>query len=171
MARKPQKISVVAPQDMSEADQHLRDIGKLNIKLRDIDTDLRESTQDLKQQAEDQAKPLRLQKDALELGLQSWAQANRKNLTNSGRTKTVKLPSGEIKWRLLPAKVSLRGVPAVIEYLKANRLRKFLRTKTEVDKEAMLKSPDAARLVPGVSIGSDGEAIEFAVDETKLNTA
>ncbi|MBL4870067.1 MAG: host-nuclease inhibitor Gam family protein [Robiginitomaculum sp.] len=168
MVRKAQKISVDAPQDMSEADQHLREIGRVNIQLRDIDTDLRESTQKMKQQAEDQAKPLRLQKEALELGLQSWAQANRKALTNDNRTKTVKLPSGEIKWRILPAKVTLRKVQDIIAYLKANKLRKFLRVKLEIDKDAMLRDKIAAAKVPGVTIGSDGEAIDFSVDETKL---
>lgn len=171
MARKAKTITVEAPETMAEADQYLRDIGMLDIQLTDIDTDLREATAKLKQKAEDQAAPHRLDKEAKMLGLQSWAQANRKRLTNNNATKTIKLPSGEVKWRTLPAKVSLRGVDAIIEVLKssAKLKKKFLRTKFEIDKDAMLRDKAEARKLTGVTIGSEGEVIDFVVDETKLN--
>lgn len=168
MARKAKTITVEAPETMAEADQYLRDIGQLNIQLRDIDTDLREGTAKLKQEAEDQAAPLRADVEAKWLGLQSWAQANRKRMTNGG--KTIRLPSGSISWRTLPAKVTLKGVADIIVLLKSKASwKKFLRTKLEVDKEAMLKDKVEAAKIAGVKIGSEGEAIDYEVDETKLN--
>jgi len=168
MTRKAKTITVEAPETMAEADQYLRDIGTLNIQLRDIDTDLREGTAKLKQEAEDQAAPLRADVEAKWLGLQSWAQANRKRMTNGG--KTIRLPSGSISWRTLPAKVTLKGVADIIVLLKTKASwKKFLRTKLEVDKEAMLKDKVEAAKIAGVKIGSEGEAIDYEVDETKLN--
>lgn len=170
MARKAKSITVVAPETMAEADQYLRDIGKLDIKLRDIDTDLREATAKLKQEAEDQASPLRAEVEKKWAGLQSWAQANRKRMTEGG--KTIRLPSGTVSWRIQPAKVSLTGVKDLIVLLSATRKwKKFLRVKVEVDKEAMLKDKVEAAKIKGVKIGSEGEAIDYEVDVTKLNTA
>ncbi len=170
MARKAKSITVEAPETMAEADQYLRDIGMLNIQLRDIDTDLREGTAKLKQEAEDQAAPHRLEVEQKWLGLQSWAQANRKRLTNG--TKTIQLPSGSVSWRLLPAKVTLKGVTDILAILRSKaEFKKFLRIKYEVDKDAMLKDKVKAAKVTGVKIGSEGEAIDYEIDETKLNAA
>lgn len=168
MARKAKTITVEAPETMAEADQYLRDIGTLNIQLRDIDTDLREGTAKLKQEAEDQAAPLRADVESKWLGLQSWAQANRKRMTNGG--KTIRLPSGSISWRILPPKVTLKGVDDIVALLKSTaKWKKFLRIGLAVDKEAMLKDKVEAAKIAGVKIGSEGEAIDYEVDETKLN--
>lgn len=165
------RLSIKAPQTDESADQYLREIGKLQIQLRDLDTKLRDRTAKLKQQIEDTAAPVKARKAELEAGLTAWAEANRDRLTNGGRSKTAKLPSGDIKWRTLPPKVSLRGIPSIIEYLKLNALARFVRTKEEVDKDAMLKEPEIAGQVPGVKIGSEGEQVDFQVAETKLDGA
>lgn len=170
MARKTKNITVVAPETMEEADQYLRDIGFARIELRDIDTDLREKTAKIKQEAEDQAAPIRLEIESKWMGLQAWAQANRKRLTNGGQRKTIKLPSGSVSWRILPAKVSLRGVGDILERLKSTpSFQSFLRTKHEIDKDAMLRDKSLASTIPGVSIASEGETIDYTVDETKLS--
>lgn len=170
MARKAKTITVEAPETMAEADQYMRDIGTLNIQLRDIDTDLREGTAKLKQEAEDQAAPLRADVESKWLGLQSWAQANRKRMTNGG--KTIRLPSGSISWRILPPKVTLKGVDDIVALLKSTaKWKKFLRIGLAVDKEAMLKDKVEAAKIAGVKIGSEGEAIDYEVDETKLNAS
>jgi len=164
-------MSVKAPQDDNEADGYLRKIGLLQIRLRDLDTELREKTAALKQQIEDIATPIKEEKTTLAAGLTSWAEANRERLTNGGRSKTARLPSGEIKWRVLPPKVSTRGIPAILEHLKLNGLARFVRNKEEIDKDAMLKEPEIAGVVPGVTIGSEGEQIDFQISETKLDGA
>ena len=168
MARRAKSLTIIAPETIGEADQYLRDIGQLDIQLRDIDTDLREATAKLKQEAEDQAAPLRAQVEAKWAGLQSWAQANRKRLTAG--TKFIRLPSGQISWRTLPAKVSLKGVDDVIARLKSKtKWKKFLRVKYSVDKDAMLSAKTEASGIDGVTIGSEGETIGYEVDVTKLN--
>lgn len=170
MARKKttKAMAVIAPQTVAEADQYLRDIGKLNILITDIDTDLRESTAKLKQEAEDQAAPHRLDVEKKWLGLQSWAQANRESMTKG--SKTIRLPSGSISWRILPPKVSLKGVDDIVALLKSTaKWKKFLRIGVAVDKEAMLRDKVEAAKITGVTIASEGEAIDYEVDETKLN--
>lgn len=90
----------------------------------------------------------------------AWASVNRNAETDGGQTKTIKLPSGGVlKWRLTPSKVTLTGVAAVIERLRALELNRFLREKTEVDKDAMLKEPEVAKAIEGVKISQKEEFI------------
>jgi phage host-nuclease inhibitor protein Gam len=60
-----------------------------------------------------------------------------------------------------PPSVRLRDMKRVLEALVQLGLARFIRVKQEVDKEAMLREPELAAQVPGVSIGSEGE--EFVV--------
>lgn len=103
-----------------------------------------------------------------ELGVQAWCEANRSALTNGGKVKTHEFGTGAVKWRLRPPSVTVRGVEAVIEACKRLGFD-FIRTKEEVNKEAMLAEPDKARLIPGVSISSDGE--EFVIEPAELRTS
>jgi phage host-nuclease inhibitor protein Gam len=75
----------------------------------------------------------------------------RRTATRSPRTastKTVALTTGEIGWRLRPPKVVVRGVEAVLDKLKRMGLDRFIRTKEEINKEAILNEPDAVARVP-----------------------
>jgi phage host-nuclease inhibitor protein Gam len=53
---------------------------------------------------------------------------------------------------MTPPAVSLRDIKSILVSLKSLGLKQFIRTKEEVDKEAMLKEPDIAKTVKGVSI-------------------
>jgi phage host-nuclease inhibitor protein Gam len=88
----------------------------------------------------------------LQQGVQSWCEANRDDLTNGNKVKTANLVTGEIQWRQRPPSCSVRGAESVIEALKRLGLGKFVRTKEEVNKEAILNEPDAVKGVAGISI-------------------
>ena len=90
-------------------------------------------------------------------------------LTGGDKTKTVDLGTGVLKWRFRPPSVRILKAEDVIARLKALALGRFVRTKEEVDKEAMLKEPQVARTVAGVSIGSGGE--DFIVEPFEAELA
>lgn len=90
--------------------------------------------------------------ETLQSGIQTWCEANREALTNSGKTKTASLVTGEIQWRQRPPSCSVRGADSVLETLRRLKLERFIRTKEEVNKEAILNEPDAVRGVAGISI-------------------
>ena len=75
--------------------------------------------------------------------------------------------TGEVKWRLRPPSISVRGADAVIATLRKLGLGRFLREKVEIDKEALLKEPDVARQVGGVSL-SQKEDFVIVPAETQL---
>lgn len=88
----------------------------------------------------------------LQEGVQSWCEANRDELTNGNKVKTANFITGEVQWRQRPPSCSVRGAESVIEALKRLGLGKFVRTKEEVNKEAILNEPDAVKGVAGISI-------------------
>lgn len=100
------------------------------------------------------------------VGVQIWAEANRRELTREGRTKTVKLAAGEISWRTRPPRVRITGEGIVIQALKALGLERFLRVKEEVDKTAILADPEAVTAVKGIALtqGEDFVIKPFATD-------
>jgi len=55
----------------------------------------------------------------------------------------------------------VRGAESVLELLKVKGLERFIRTKEEVNKEAILNEPDAVEALPGVTINRDIE--DFAI--------
>lgn len=81
-----------------------------------------------------------------------WCESQRAKLTRDGRTKTVKFGAGEVAWRVRPPRVTVRGEGIVLEALKRMGLQRFIRTKEELDKNAILADPDAVRDLKGLSI-------------------
>jgi len=150
------------PQNRDEAAATVRAIGDLNRQVTRIETDMNDALAEIKEQAELAAAPHRLALEQKTEGLKMWAEANRQVLTGGDKTKTVDLGTGVLKWRLRPPSVRLSKVEDVIERLKKLKLVRFLRTKEEVDKEAMQREPDVARTVAGVLVGSAGE--DFIVE-------
>ena len=62
-----------------------------------------------------------------------------------------------MQWRQRPPSVAVRGADAVIAALKKLGLSRFVRTKEEVNKEAILNDAEAVRGVGGISINSGVE--------------
>lgn len=110
-------------------------------------------------------------------GLYRYAQANKETLTESGKTKTVQLPSGALLWRTTPPKVSIKDEDAVLAELQRRHLEQFIRRTPEINKDKMLKNPTLAGSVTGVSITQTEEFVikphqilaEVTASATKTN--
>jgi phage host-nuclease inhibitor protein Gam len=150
-----------APETREEAERMLARLGEIQREKTLLSTALEETLAAERTRVEAQALPLTAEAEQLTRGIQLWAEANRRSLTQDGRTKTIRLSTGEIAWRARPPSVKLRDQGAILEFLAKMGLARFIRTKTEVNREAMLAEPSVARDVPGVTISSEGE--EFVV--------
>lgn len=95
---------------------------------------------------------LKEQLATLQDGVQGYCEAHRLELTDGGKVKTANLITGEVQWRQRPPSVSVRGSDTVIEMLKRLGLGRFVRTKEEVNKEAILNEPDEVRGVAGLTV-------------------
>lgn len=135
-----------------EVDTAIAEIGDLHRQREALATEMNGALATVKTSFEDRVAPLGEQIKVRQAGIQIYCEANRGELTRDGKTKTVKLGNGEVSWRAQPASVVVRGkLDVIIETLKKLRLVRFLRTKIELDKQAILNDPKAAKLIEGVS--------------------
>jgi phage host-nuclease inhibitor protein Gam len=157
------------PQSKDEAQETIRIIGDLSRSLARLETEMNDEIALIKLDYEQRADPCREAIHAKREGLKIWADANRTMLTMGDKTKTVDLGTGKISWRLRPPSVRLTKVEEIIARIKTLGLQRFIRTKEEVDKEAMLREPQLARTLSGVSIGTEGE--DFIVEPYEMELA
>ena len=163
-------VAVKVPQRREDASGAVARIGELNREVARLEADMNDELTAIKGRFEVQAAPLKAQVKALTEGLEIWCAAHRETIVAPG-TKTADLGTGKVSWRLKPASVRITGVDAVLESLQRLGLQRFIRTKQEINKEAMQAEPDAARLVPGVAIGSAGEDFIVEPFEAELTGA
>lgn len=152
------------PQSRAEATDAVARIGANSRELQRIEADMNDKIAKIRQAYEERAKPLRDEIDADRKGVQTWCEANRAALTDGGKTKTVNLASGEVKWRLTPPAVKIaRGMmEAVMTAIRAAGLGdQLIRVKEELNKEAVLAAPERIEGVKGISIE---QAEEFIVE-------
>lgn len=166
---KTRAANVPVPQSREEAARFIHDIGAAQREIARIEADMNDEIALAKKTAEANALPARARIEALTDGLRTWAEAHRDALTDGGKRKYAELGTGRIEWRFAPPRVTIKGADEVIARIRTLGLAMFLREKIEIDKEAMLREPDKARLVQGVSIGTAGE--NFSVEPFEAEIA
>lgn len=172
MASKPSKIKSDAPrfaipQSREDCTDYIARIGRAQRERERIQAAMNDELSAIRTRYEEQARPHAETIKALSQGVQIWCDANREALTLGNKTKTANLASGEVRWRLRPPKVVIRGLDAVMSALKDMRLERFIRVKEEVNKEAILADPEALKHIKGVSI-DQGEDFVIIPFETEL---
>lgn len=164
MTKKPRGMKSIAagvpvPQSRDEAARAIGEIGRLQRERARIETAMNDEIAVIRERFEAAAQPLSVQIAAKRDGVALWCEANRQSLTQNGRTKTAQFPTGEVRWRVTPPKVAIRGVEAVLDALKRAGLRRFVREKEEVNKEAILAEPDAVIAIDGITIAQSEELV------------
>lgn len=162
---KTRGANLPVPQSREEAAAAVARIGALNREVTRIELAMSDEVAAIKASGEEKSGALKEQVEAATEGLKIWAEANRAQITNGHKTKTVDLGTGSISWRTAPNKV--KGVPrakealaAMIAQIKSLGLKQFVRTTEEINKEAMLADTVKAEKIPGIKIASDGESFE-----------
>jgi phage host-nuclease inhibitor protein Gam len=140
------------PQSREEAVGAIAEIGRRQRERERIQASMNDELAAIKTRYEEEARPHNEALKALTEGVRTWCEANRAAITDGGRTKTANLSSGDVSWRLTPPKVKVTGVQAVLELLKSLQLTCFVRTKEEINKEALLAEREVAEGIKGVEI-------------------
>lgn len=147
---------IAAPATRAEAEELLAEIGRLQRDVDMIETRMNNRLAAVKHEFEGKAAIHLRQLEDKFAAFQAWAETYRPDLLRDGR-KSVALTTGEIGWRMTPKSVSIRGMNAVIEAFRTLGLQRFIRTKEEIDKAAILKDPAAAEGVKGVTVSQKEE--------------
>ena len=111
-----------------DAERLIRVIGDQRRVVLRIEADMNDRIAQIKEEYEQKATPEKKHIAELMTSVQNWAEQERNDLTNDGKTKTVKLATGEIVWCNRPPKVSLRSKDKILASLKILGLQRFVRT-------------------------------------------
>lgn len=155
------------PQSRDQVVEAIAEIGRRQRDRERIQAAMNDELALIRQTYESEAAPHNEAIRELSKGVQAWCEAHRLELTQDGKIKHASLASGEVKWRMRPPSVVIRGKDAVIELLKKLKLDRFVRQREEVNKEAILLEPEAVKSVPGISI-TQSEDFVIVPFETEL---
>lgn len=151
-ARLKTKSIAYVPQSRDDAAADIRKIGDLQRQLTRTSTEMNDAIAAITQNFQPRMDAIKEQLNLLQAGVQGYCEAHRHALTDNGRVKTANLITGEVQWRQRPPSVSIRGQQVVLETLRRLGLERFIRTKEEVNKEAILNEPDEVRGVAGLNV-------------------
>jgi len=158
---KTRTIGTRAARSLNEVNDFIRRIGKLNEQISCIEEQMHDEIVDAQEKCERQAEPLREKRNILTEGVQIYCETHRAVLTDNEKRKFHNFKAGQVEWRNLPPSVSVRSVKDALKSLKENGLLHFIRTKEELDKEAMLKNQTKVAEVKGITIKSGGETFSI----------
>jgi phage host-nuclease inhibitor protein Gam len=162
--------AIPAPRTREEAEALLAAIGRAQREVVRIEANLNDAVESMRAQAAAEAAPHNEQIEQSFAALHAWAEAHRDELCPRG-TKTARLASGELSWRQRPPSVRVTGAERVIEALRRLGLSRLIRTREEVDKEAILAEPEAVRGVRGITVVTGVEDFVAKPYETEIERA
>ena len=146
------KAQIYVPQSKDEAASDIRRIGDLQRGIARMTAEMNDAIANITDTYQPTLQELNDRLKTMQAAVQAYCEAHRSELTSDGKTKTANLITGEVQWRQRPPSVGVRGAEAVIEALKRLGLGKFVRTKEEINKEAILNEPEAVKGVAGITV-------------------
>ena len=166
-AKLKSKASAYAPQTTNDCAADIKKLGDLQRDYVRVKADMDDQIAAITKQFQPKLEALSERIETLQKGIQTYCEAHRVELTDGGKTKTANLVTGDVSWRQRPPSVSIRGADAVLETLERMGLQRFIRTKQEPNKEAMLNEPDAVRGIAGIVIVTGVEDFVIAPFESQ----
>lgn len=140
------------PQSRDEVNEAIAKLGRQQRERLRIESVMNDELAQVKAGHDALAKPLGESIAELSKGLHLWCEANRASLTQDGKVKFHDFATGQVKWRLRPPSIAIRGADAVLKTLKNMGMGRFIRTKDEIDKDALLRELDVARDIGGITV-------------------
>ena len=156
MAKKATRIKTdtyaVRYQTRDDIEVAIKEVGDLNRELEQLAIEQNNQLAAITEKYAPLINAIKEQLTPKQDAIQAWCESHRDELTQNGKTKTGTFNTGEVQWRQRPPSVGIRGAESVLESLRTLGLVRFIRTKEEVNKEAMLNEPELAATVAGVTI-------------------
>ncbi|WP_455483373.1 host-nuclease inhibitor Gam family protein [Haemophilus parahaemolyticus] len=147
--KQPAKLRFVSIEQVQSA---IKEIGDLSREHTRLTTEMNDKIGATSEQYAPQLKSLEKEIEPLQKAVQEYCEANRDELTEFGKTKTANFVTGEVQWRQRPPSVAIRGAESVLASLMRLGLDRFIRTKNEINKEALLNEPEVAKGIAGITV-------------------
>lgn len=161
--------SIYVVQSKDQTTEAIKYLGDIQRELVRLETEMNDKIAEITASYSSNIEVLKKKSAEIQKGIQIWCEANRDELTNNGKVKSANLVTGEIQWRNRPPSCMIRSVENVIETLKQLGLHRFVRTKEEVNKEAILNEPNIVAHIPGITIKKDVEDFAIVPFEQEIN--
>jgi len=155
------EVQGIALQTQDEVALAIKQIGDLEREQVRLTTQQADEKAAVDEKYTAQLTALKEQVKPLQKAVQAFCETRRLELTNGGKQRTAYFTTGEVQWRAKPPAVVAKGIDGILESLRNSGLFRFIRTKEELNKEAMLAEPDIARSISGVTIREGVE--EFVI--------
>jgi len=159
--RRIKATAIPVPKTREEAEKLLGEIGLLQGNVSEIERRAAERVSSIQRAYSELAMPVNDQIQGKFEALHAYAEAHRHELLE-GDSKSVKLATGTLSWRWTPPAIKLTKVEEVIARLQFRKLRQYLRTTVEVNKEALLEAGEEAVKaleIPGIKFTSREEFV------------
>lgn len=158
--------AVAVPQSKADVQRDIKALGDAQRELVRMETYINDELAKLTKALAPRIEAARLQIAALQSGVQTWCEAHR--LEICGKGKSANLITGEVSWRVRPPSVTLKNVEGVIDQLGKLGLTDFVRTKHEVNKDAILAAPEQVKNVRGITVNTGVEDFVITPFEIEL---
>lgn len=135
-----------------EVEVAIKEVGDLQRELQRVATHQNDELAAITEKYAPQIAELQERIKPLQKAIEVWCEANRAELTNNGKTKTGSFNTGVVQWRQRPPSVLIRKAEDVLEQLRRLGLSRFIRTREEPNKEAMLAEAALAATIKGITI-------------------
>lgn len=149
--KKADALAVPVPATREGAEELLGSIGQLQREISTIENKMNDKLAVVKAEAEQAAAEFNRMIDAKFKALHAWAEVHRDELLEGGG-KTAHLATGDLSWRTTPPSVRVADGKVALHSLKFFKLERFIRTKEEIDKDAILADPKAVLHVKGITV-------------------
>lgn len=140
------------PQTIDDCAADIRRIGDLQRQLTVAQAEMNDAIAEITERYQPMLNSIKQMMTPLQAGVQVWCEANRDTLTRGGKVKTANFTTGEVQWRQRPPSVTVRSADDVIYVLQQMGLERFLRVKTEVNKEAILNDAETVKGIAGITV-------------------
>lgn len=147
--KQPAKLRFTTPEQVQNA---IKEIGDLSREHTRLTTEMNDKIGETSNAYAPKLEALKADIEPLQQAVQEYCEAHRNELTENGKTKTANFITGEVQWRQRPPSVSIRNKEGVLETLEKLGLDRFIRTKSDINKDAILAEPDVAKGIAGITI-------------------
>lgn len=177
MSKKKARIKTDAvahwvPADREQANEAIASIGEITRKRERIEAAMNDELAKVKAKHEEAAKPLMDEQARLADGVKLYCEANRSALTEDGKVKSYRFAAGTVSWRTTPFSVVIRDADSVLATLKDQKQKAYIRTKEEIDRDALLRDRVKVETLGIAGIGFRQKE-EFSIEpfEAKIDGA
>ncbi|MDD9911634.1 MAG: host-nuclease inhibitor Gam family protein [Alphaproteobacteria bacterium] len=147
--KKTEALNVAVPKDDQQVVNFIHRMGNVQNQIARIKADASDEILAIKEREKAKLLPLEQQETDLVEGIQAYCEVNRDRLC--GKNKSHDFGTGTVAWRFT-TKTKISKKVNVLELLEKADLKQFIRTKHEIDREAIRENPEAVRDLPGITI-------------------